>query len=243
MEEIRKSMQEQGFCRVQDVFLSEELDCCEKIITSIMERNGFFLGLLKTDMSVDNDCERKQLELLRPSLLSVALRKSQIYKQCYSIAKEYFGGSAYYLFDHAIFKMPNSSTVTPWHQDQAYLGDDMIIPSLHFWIPFQNTDINNGAMQFVKGSHYELLEHKLAYQNNEHILTVVNTPENNIVNMVINRGDVSLHTNLTLHSSTANNSDLPRKAWILHFGRKPEFYKQLFKVRNFFIKRVNSFFS
>lgn len=241
MNELRASIQDFGFCRMQNVFPNAELDYCDSIITEMMEKEGFIVDLLKSDMSGDDDIKQQQLEILRPSLLSVSLRKSQVYKQCYLIAKEYFGGSAYYLFDHAIFKMPNGTTITPWHQDQAYLGDDVIIPSLHFWIPFQDTDANNGAMQFIKGSHHELLKHTLAYQNNSRVLTVVNCSENNCVSMDIKRGDVSVHTNFTLHSATANQSESPRKAWIIHFGKKPEMYKRIVKVKNFLLKKMNVF--
>lgn len=241
MNELRASIQDLGFCRIQNVFSSDELDRCDSIITTMMEKEGFIVDLLKSDMSGDCDVKRQQMEILRPSLLSASLRKSQVYKQCYLIAKEYFGGSAYYLFDHAIFKMPNSTTITPWHQDQAYLGDDVIIPSLHFWIPFQDTDANNGAMQFIKGSHHKLLKHRLAYQHNSHVLTAVDYSENNCVSMDIKRGDVSVHTNFTLHSATANHSELPRKAWIIHFGEKPEIYKRVAKVKNGFIKNMNRF--
>ncbi|PUA28567.1 MAG: hypothetical protein B0W54_19220 [Cellvibrio sp. 79] len=237
MKEIKGDLERAGFCRVKNVFSSEDLDYCEIIISSMMEKKGIFLDRLKTDMSSKFYPECQQLELTRPALLSAKLRKSLIYKRCHSIAKEYFGGRAYYLYDHAIFKMPNSPTITPWHQDQAYLGADVDIPSLHFWIPFQDTGIDNGAMQFVVGRHSELLKHQLAYQQNSHVLTVTDLPANDIFTMNINRGDVSLHTNLTLHSSLANNSELPRKAWIIHFGKKPEFYKWFYKVKTLISKK------
>lgn len=241
MSELRELIQNQGFCRIQNVFPSQELDCCESIITAMMEKESFFVDLLKSDMSGDGESSQQQLELLRPSLLSASLRKSQVYRQCHSMAKEYFGGAAYYLFDHAIFKMPNSTVITPWHQDQAYLGNDVLIPSLHFWIPFQNTDANNGAMRFIKGSHHKLLKHTLAYQRNSHVLRAVHDLENNSVDMNVQRGDVSVHTNFTLHSTTANHSELVRKAWIIHFGEKSEIYKKFVKVKNIALKRINIF--
>lgn len=241
MSELRELIQSQGFCRIQNIFPSEELDRCESILTTMMGSKEFFVGLLKSDMSSDRDSSQQQLEMLRPSLLSGSLRRSQVYRQCHAIAKEYFGGSAYYLFDHAIFKMPKSTTITPWHQDQAYLGDDVLIPSLHFWIPFQDTDANNGTMQFIKEGPPKLLSHTLAYQHNSHVLRVADDFEKNSVNMNIHRGDVSVHTNFTLHSATANNSELPRKAWIIHFGQKPELYKKFLKAKNTILKIINIF--
>lgn len=231
MDNFKESVKSKGFCRIKNVFSEKDLDHCESIITSKIEADNFYLAFFKAGMTENPDRVERQIELSRPSVLSVELRKSPVFRLCHLIAKEYFGGTAYYWYDHAIFKMPNSSIVTHWHQDQAYLSEKIIIPSLHFWIPFQDTYAGNGAMQFVEGSHNNFFPHTLAYPGKSHILKVVNAPDAKIHCMGINRGDVSLHTNLTLHSAGVNKSEQTRKAWIIHFGQKPAWYKRILQLK------------
>ncbi len=237
LNDYQQEIQRVGFCKIEKVFSNAELERCEKLLDAMMDKDGILLNYFKGDMSSENNA-RQQRELVRPAMLSFRLRRSAIFKRCFQIANAYFG-KAYYLYDHAIFKMPNSTTVTPWHQDQAYLGNAVIIPSLHFWIPFQDTYVNNGAMQFVAGSHHGLVPHMLAYPENPHVLKVIEEPHEHVCTMDIRRGDISLHTNLTLHSATTNNSESIRKAWIIHFGQQSEWYKRRLKLKQFISKIQN----
>lgn len=220
-----------GFTRIEKAFSSSDLDFCESEISSLMTGHRVTATLMKTDMSGRNDLSKSdQIEFKRPSLISRKLRTSNVFTCCRRIANSYFGGRSYYLFDHAIYKLPRGQTITPWHQDQAYLGSTTT-PSLHFWIPFQDTDSHNGTLQFVKENYYEMLPHESAYATNSHTLKVRVPPQRNIHTLKINRGDVSLHTPLTLHSSLPNNSDEVRKVWIIHFGPKPEWHKHWLKLK------------
>jgi len=142
------------------------------------------------------------------------------------------------LFDHAIYKMPRGSTITPWHQDQAYLGKVPSVRSLHFWIPLQDTNSVSGCLRFVPGSHKNaLLPHASAYVGNPHVLSV-NLDAIRAVDVPLHKGDVSIHTSLTLHSAGANRSDAIRKAWIIHFGDKPRWFKHLMKARDLLAVRA-----
>lgn len=230
--EFRQEMKASGFYLLEDIFSSSDLDLCEAAVTSLIARTGFSGRLMRFDMS-DTPCSDvpRQIELLRPSLLSSALRQSSVFKRCHEIARQYYGGKAYYLFDHAIYKMPGSETITHWHQDQAYLEPGVVIPSIHFWIPFQDSNINNGTMQFVRGSHESFIEHHPAYVNNSRVLKAEVKPQDEVVIVNVGRGSASVHSNLTLHATMQNRSDHIRKAWIIHFGSKSEFYKRWLKIR------------
>jgi len=133
---------------------------------------------------------------------------------------------------HAIYKMPHSGTETPWHQDLAYLGHFASnIRSLHFWIPLQDTDTNAGALRFVGGSHkWPLLTHVSAYEGNSHVLTVKEVSAlQSPLDVPVRMGSMCVHTPLTLHSAGVNTTNRIRKAWIIHFGDKPLWYKHLLK--------------
>lgn len=239
---IRQELLEAGFYKLEKQFTHRELDACEKVLTQLLTGNNFSSAFLKKEMSSQIDSKKQQqVEILRPSLLSKQLRNSAVFKRCQTIAAHYFDADAYYLFDHAIFKMPGSSSITPWHQDQAYLDSELIIPSLHFWIPFQDTTANNGALRFAKGYQFALIPHKPAYPDNPRILEAIESPSQNIHTMDICRGDVSLHTHLTLHSATQNHSNEIRKAWVIHFGKSPSWHKHWSKLKRIATKNFTFF--
>ena len=72
------------------------------------------------------------------------------------------------IFAHPQFnfraKLPRQQgTVIPWHQDLAYLvpedADDTLV--VNAWIPLVPTDIENGCLQLIKGTHqFGLLPHE-----------------------------------------------------------------------------------
>jgi ectoine hydroxylase-related dioxygenase (phytanoyl-CoA dioxygenase family) len=55
------------------------------------------------------------------------------------------------MFDQLFVKEPDSQTQTGWHTDQPYWPIEG--PMMTIWIALDPVDPNNGAMEFVRGSH------------------------------------------------------------------------------------------
>lgn len=55
------------------------------------------------------------------------------------------------MFDQLFVKEPGSQTQTGWHTDQPYWPIEG--PMMTIWIALDPVDPNNGAMEFVRGSH------------------------------------------------------------------------------------------
>ena len=176
----------------------------------------------------------RQLELSHIALLSRTARRSEVLAICRQLAADILGAPAYYLFDHAIYKMPKNHMGTPWHQDQAYLGLNTTVRSVHFWVPFQDTCEENGTLLFADQKPEGLLPHKQADPAVSGLLCVSDAPTGPIHVLHAERGDISIHTNLTLHAAGKNNSDQTRKAWIVHFGDRPAWYKYWLQLRSRF---------
>ena len=70
-----------------------------------------------------------------------------------AIAASLMGGEHVNLFkDHLFVKEAGAAAPTPWHQDLPYwcvAGDKV----LSLWIALESVDRDNGAVQFVRGSH------------------------------------------------------------------------------------------
>jgi hypothetical protein len=156
-------------------------------------------------------------EIERPSRIERRLRMTHAFALCQSVARALAGPAVGYAFDHAIYKAPFNESETPWHQDHAYTGHRRLLRTVHFWIPLQPATIENGCMQFIPGSHAAgLVRHHCGA--NGHVRTAVVDDMGAAVACPLPLGGVTIHSPLTLHYSGPNETDLVRRAWILHFG-------------------------
>ena len=116
--------------------------------------------------------------------------------------------------------MPYSSTATPWHQDAAFanlwgwrrLG-------LHFWIPLQDTTVENGCMNFVPGSHWStVFQHRRFQQRSGKTgLEITRLGSSEDVCCPVKLGGFTVHTPRTLHSAGPNKTSSTRKVWVIQF--------------------------
>ena len=127
---------------------------------------------------------------------------------------------------HVMHKPAKTGKKIPWHQDGVYWP---INPkaTCSVWIAITDVDTSNGCMQFVPKSHNigvvpHLQEDKVQDEGELRGSLDLKVDENSfnqndVVNCIIKRGQVSLHDTYMLHSSDANFSDKPRKAMVLRY--------------------------
>lgn len=166
-------------------------------------------------------------EINEPAVLQRALKDTQAFRNCRAIARELLGAPTGFLFDHAIYKLPQSAAPTAWHQDQAYARDPIPLRSIHFWIPLQDATIENGCMWYIPGSHHlGLVPHieasrRYAASSDRSLgstLAIANVDETKARPCPVPAGGVAIHHPLTFHYAGANRTNDYRRAWILHFG-------------------------
>jgi len=130
-----------------------------------------------------------------------------------------------YFDDSVIYKpaeLPSSESVVGWHTDRAYWGTCTSERMLTAWIPFQDTPVEMGPVEYIDGSHawpgadqmrtfhakdLAEIEQRFGFDS----ANVQSHP------MTLQKGDVSFHSCLTVHGSRVNVSDRPRIAMALHF--------------------------
>ena len=127
---------------------------------------------------------------------------------------------------HIMHKPSKTGKKIPWHQDGTYWP---INPkaTCSVWIAITDVDTSNGCMKFIPKSHKRGMLKHLQEDNvkNEGELKgsldlkidEKSFDENEAVNCIIKRGQVSFHDTYLLHSSNANFSDAPRKAIVLRY--------------------------
>ena len=122
---------------------------------------------------------------------------------------------------HFFCKMPGDGKAVAWHQDASYWP---LTPSrtVTVWLAIDEADTTNACMRFLAGSHHH-----------GHITWRSSTPEeHNILNQTVENaeqygtpvdnclkaGEISIHSDLLLHGSNANESDRRRCGLTLRYA-------------------------
>jgi len=137
-------------------------------------------------------------------------------------------GAAYVNFweDTTFVKAPRTRQKTAFHQDLAYFqieGDQCVI----VWIPLDPASLENGVMQYVRGSHrwgetyapnVFVSQTPLVSSPEKRCPDIEGAPEDyDIVSFDVAPGDVIIHHVKTVHGAGGNPSDRWRRAVSLRY--------------------------
>jgi hypothetical protein len=121
---------------------------------------------------------------------------------------------------HYFCKMPHDGKTVPWHQDASYWP---LSPSktVTVWLAIDDADRGNACMRIIPGSqHFGHLTYRMTEAADQ---TVLNQEVENAerfgkpVDMVLRAGEISVHADLLLHGSGANDSDRRRCGLTLRY--------------------------
>ena len=121
---------------------------------------------------------------------------------------------------HFFCKMPHDGKTVSWHQDSSYWP---LTPSktATVWLAVDDADVENACMQFIPGSqHFGHLTYHLSETSENNVLdqTVKNADQlGKPIDVELRAGEVSIHSDLLLHGSKANNSDRRRCGLTLRY--------------------------
>jgi hypothetical protein len=110
---------------------------------------------------------------------------------------------------HFFCKMPGDGKRVSWHQDASYWP---LTPSkaVTVWLAIDDADVENACMRYIPGSHvlghltYALSENDEANVLNQTVAGVEKLGEP--VAVELQAGEISIHSDLLLHGSEANQS-------------------------------------
>jgi len=160
-------------------------------------------------------------QILNPVEFAPELRETQFRANALAIARQLLGPETEPWFEHAILKPPHFGAATPWHQDEAHRDDPGTdYQQISIWMPLQEATEINGCMRYIAGSHLgPVLEHRSP--NNDPRVTALECigpfqPEQ-ATHCPLPPGGAAIHHCRTLHGAGPNQSDQPRRAYILVF--------------------------
>jgi non-heme Fe2+,alpha-ketoglutarate-dependent halogenase len=121
---------------------------------------------------------------------------------------------------HFFCKMPGDGKRVSWHQDSSYwpLTPSMAVTA---WLAIDNATVENACMRYIPGSHrLGHLTYTLTENDERNVLNqTVDAAESfgEPVNVELRAGEISIHSDLLLHGSEANQSSKRRCGLTLRY--------------------------
>jgi non-haem Fe2+, alpha-ketoglutarate-dependent halogenase len=121
---------------------------------------------------------------------------------------------------HFFCKMPGDGKRVSWHQDASYwpLSPSKAVTA---WLAIDNADVENACMRYIPGTHVlGHLTYTLGEDDDTNVLnqTVVDAEKLGApVDVELRSGEISLHSDLLLHGSEANQSNRRRCGLTLRY--------------------------
>ena len=137
-----------------------------------------------------------------------------------AIVRDLLGDNVIGWGSHYFCKMPGDGKRVSWHQDASYWP---LTPSkaVTVWLAIDDADTENACVQFLPGSHlYGHLTWHLSETDEGNVLnqTVADVDKfGQPFDSVLNAGAASLHSDLLLHGSEANESNRRRCGLTLRY--------------------------
>lgn len=121
---------------------------------------------------------------------------------------------------HFFCKMPQDGKAVSWHQDASYwpLSDSK---TLTVWLAIDDSDVENGCMEVIPGSHRSgLAHHHQSKQEENNVLNQTIDPKPDWADplpICLKAGEISIHSDLLIHGSKPNESNRRRCGLTLRF--------------------------
>ncbi len=197
-------------------------------------RNGYLAGIRIFSTAEITDLRAYFDELLARTLaaggdsysISTAhLRFGRVYdvltnQRIVGCVKDLIGDDVIAWGSHFFCKMPGDGKRVSWHQDSSYwpLTPSMAVTA---WLAIDDASVENACMRYIPGTHrLGHLTYKLSENDEANVLNqTVEGAESfgQPVNVELKAGEISIHSDLLLHGSEANESNRRRCGLTLRY--------------------------
>lgn len=223
-EEVR-FFHEHGYLVVERLTTEEELDWLKQIMTWIFrdEANGLFAPVDRSGTRADGEAPTLRQaffpEIRFPAILDTTFRRN-----AHRYAAALLGRSPEELttWGHMILKPARTGRAALWHQDAAYWEPELDYHALGCWLPLHEVTVDQGAMQFIPGSHRgEVYPHRHVDRPEHNVLQAVGVDDSDAVACPLPAGGATFHHFRTLHYTAPNTTERDRLALPMEYQIAP----------------------
>jgi ectoine hydroxylase-related dioxygenase (phytanoyl-CoA dioxygenase family) len=221
-EQVRR-FREQGFLVVERITSDEEVAWLAEVWDELFADRRRWFDLARPFGATDHVSVG---QMLLPERWAPALRETLYFRNARRAAARLLGRdeAALEAWGHMVLKPARDGRATPWHQDESYWEPGFDFHAVGAWLPLEDVDGSNGCMCFVPGSHRrEILPHHHLDDDPRLHLLEVDAPvdTSGMVAAPLRLGGATFHHPRTLHSTAANVTPRPRRAFANEFQTAP----------------------
>ena len=123
--------------------------------------------------------------------------------------------------DQLFCKPAKHGGVVAWHQDYSYWTRSIPMQHLTTWVGLDDASVENGCLQYIPGSHnWGLLDKPSLTGEMKGLAQFLNDEQakilDNPVPIEMKKGHGAFHHPLLVHGSFENNSERPRRAFVIN---------------------------
>ena len=201
-QDAKQTYAEEGFLTQVDLFSESEINYFRSCFDELESREGR---------------EKCQIGLQARHLDEEFIWQMATDSRILDAMQEVMGEDIMLLSTHFFCKYPepdgpeHASKFVAWHQDATYWGlDPSIAPTA--WIAIDESDVENGCMQVIPGSHTSgITQHDVSSREGNLLSINQEIPSDQIdesraVNLELHPGQISIHDGRLFHASQPNRS-------------------------------------
>ncbi|MCB0184220.1 MAG: phytanoyl-CoA dioxygenase family protein [Caldilineaceae bacterium] len=170
----------------------------------------------------DNDPESKDkpakelLQIMQMCERNIHFHRLLYHERILDIIEDLIGPNIQLFHDQGLYKPAHHGGEVYWHQDNAYWRCSP--PNLvSCWLTLDDVTAENGAMQFLPGTHFQAQEHSHA-KTSDTLLDLGNQVGNaEPVVADLPAGGIAIHHCQVLHHTEPNTTDRQRRALAIHY--------------------------
>jgi ectoine hydroxylase-related dioxygenase (phytanoyl-CoA dioxygenase family) len=225
-EQKRKQYAEDGFFLEKQLFSPQQLKQLREWLRSLAANRdaypeSMFVVEEGGEQTDDPLAQIRKIQQLHAQEESLSFFGPQ--SQPASIASEMIGTSELRYGSSCFTKPPFHGSQTPWHQDQL-LWSIWTPTALSCWIAIDRCTIQNGCLQFVKGSHLEGIEKHVSTEEIKHPhIPAERVPAERVVHMEMEPGDAVFFGGMAWHFSEPNRSEDRRLGIVAVYNSEREY--------------------
>lgn len=199
-----------GFLRLGKILTDAEVTELQMEYDRVfaLARDG---AIPSASLKFDNSTSRQMVQIIQISEISMPFRRLLYLDRLLDPVEDILSASIQLFHDQALFKPALHGGAFAWHQDNAYwrcTPNNMV----SIWLTLDDVDEQNGAMQFIPGSHDHIIEHGITEGGQLISPDIVVSP----VVVDLPAGGATLHHCQVLHYTAPNTTNRQRRALAIH---------------------------
>ena len=168
------------------------------------------------DLEAKNKAEKQMLQIMQMCERNIHFRKLVYHERILDVIEDLLGPNIQLFHDQALYKPAQHGGAVYWHQDNAYWR--CTPPNLvSCWLTLDDVTLDNGAMQFIPGTHFKAIEHDRAKTTNTLLDSGDQVGDAQPVVVDLPAGGIAIHHCQTLHQTAPNTTDRQRRAFAIHY--------------------------